>query len=290
MQEHDEEEGEEEAFEPLPKHRPAKPPTKAAGKKKAAPAGPPIHSDKRMEDLPEIHQDIVNTFVREARKVEEHIRNKKELRRPLFTERDFREMAINWTMSVDRMSRIPGIDVDKALEHGPKLLPVLKRHHDLYQQIRGADAPDDDDDDDDDDDQEVVDLISSDLDPEDEAEDGGVDSPFFLPKSRPEVEAFHNRLQGLSSQQQSQPKPKSSSFRGAGGGGRKFSGGKKWPRKASGGSGGGGGGVPKRKGFGTRKASGSSSTSRPTTTASGSKRDGKLVKKSGGGIGLMPLY
>ncbi|OAQ72477.1 RecQ family ATP-dependent DNA helicase [Pochonia chlamydosporia 170] len=280
MQQEDNEE-DEDAFEPLPKHRPAKPPSKAAGKKKAAPPGPPITSDKRMEDLPEIHQDLVNTFVREARKVEEHIRNKKELRRPLFTERDFREMAINWTMSLDRMSRIPGIDASKVREHGSKLLPILKRHHDLYQEVMGADDPDGNDDD-----QEVVDLISSDLEFDEEELDQageGVDSHYFQPKSRPEVEAFHSRLQGLSSQQQSQQKPKSSYTRGSGGG-RKFSGGKKWPRKAS------GGGVPKRKGnnFGGRKASGSSSTSR-STAGSSSKRDGKIVKKSGGGIGLMPL-
>lgn len=278
----EEEDDDPEAFEPLPKHRPAKPPAKAAAKKKAVAPGPPITSDRRMQDLPEIHQDLVNTFVREARKVEEHIRNKKELKRPLFSERDFREMAINWTMSLDRMSRIAGIDADKVKEYGPKLLPVLKRHHDLYQDIMGADGADDDDDDDD---QQVVDLISSDLELDDELDpaDEDVDSHYFNPKTRPEVDAFHNRLQGLSSQQQSQANPKSSYSRG--GGGRKFSGGKKWPRKAS------GGGVSKRKsgsGFGGRKASGSSSTSRSAAGGS-SKRDGKIVKKSGGGIGLMPL-
>ncbi|EFY90903.1 QDE3 protein [Metarhizium acridum CQMa 102] len=271
----DDDDEEEEAFEPLPKHRPAKPPAKAAAKKKAVPSGPPITSNKRVEDLPEIHQDLVSTFVREARKMEEHIRNKKELRRPLFTERDFQEMAIHWTISLDRMSRIPGIDVDKVQEHGPKLLPILKRHHNMYQETMGAETPDDDD-------QEVVDLISSDLELDQEEED--VDSHYFQPKPRPEVEAFHSRLQGLSSQRQSQPKPKSSYSRGSGGG-KRYSGGKKWSRKAS------GGGVPKRKvnNFGGRKASGSSSTARSTAGTSTGKRDGKIVKKSGGGIGLMPV-
>jgi bloom syndrome protein len=84
-------------------------------------------------------------------------------------------------------------------------------------------------------------------------------------------------------EQQSQPRAKPSYPKNSGG--RRPSGGKKWPRKAS------GGGVPKRKGnnFGGRKASGSSSTSRSTAMSSGPKRDGKIVKKSGGGIGLMPL-
>lgn len=283
------EEDEPEAFEPLPRHRPAKPPAKRK-------VGPPINSDRRLEDVSEIHQDLVTTFVREARKMEEHIRNKKELRRPLFTDHNFREMAINWTMSLDRMSRIPGIDPDKVMEHGPKLLPILKRHHDLYKDIAGADDEGNtngrcgeyhDDDDDEAEDQDIVDLISSDLEP-DEDEEGNHDSHYFNPKSRPEVTAFHNRLQGLSSQQQSsQPKPKASYSRG---GNRKFSGGKKWPRKGSGGftkrrnaSGGASG-----SGFG-RKASGSSSGTSRSTAGGGARRDGKIVKKSGGGIGLMPV-
>ncbi|KAK8925332.1 ATP-dependent DNA helicase hus2/rqh1 [Metarhizium anisopliae] len=273
MREDDDEE-EEEAFEPLPRHRLAKAPAKPAGKKKAVPSGPPITSNKRVEDLPEIHQDLVGTFVTEARKVEEHIRNKKELRRPLFTERDLQEMAIHWTISLDRMSRIPGIDVDKVQEHGRKLLPILKRHHNMYREIMDAETPNDDD-------QQVVDLVSSDLEPDQAEED--VDSHYFQPKSRPEVEAFHSKLQDLSSQRQSQPKPKSSYSRGSGGG-KKYFGGKKGPRKAS------AGGVPKRKGnsFGGRKASGSSTAWSTAGTSTG-KRDGKLVKKSGGGIGLMPV-
>ncbi|GAB0133651.1 pre-mRNA processing RNA-helicase [Epichloe bromicola] len=290
MQDENGGEEEEEAFEPLPKHRPAKAPAK---RKNAAP-GPPIANGKRMEDLPEILQDLVNTFVREACKVEEHIRNNKELRRPLFTVRDFREMAINWTISLDAMSRIPGIDADKVREHGPKLLPVLKRHHDLYQQIMGADE----DVVNQDEDQDVVDLISSDVDLDEDLVqlEGATDSHYFQPKPRPEVQAFHTKLQGLSSQQQqgSQSKSKSSSSSSfPRSSGRKFSGGKKWPRKASGGGGGGAGGT-RRKGsgaFGARKASGSLTTTTATSrsTTGGHRRDGKLVKKSGGAIGLMPL-
>ncbi|QUC17931.1 uncharacterized protein UV8b_02172 [Ustilaginoidea virens] len=281
----------EEAFEPLPKRGRANPPAK---NKKPPPLrpGPPIVTNRTMEDLCEVHQDLVNGFVREARKMEEHIRNKKELRRPLFTERDFREMAINWTVSLDRMMRIPGVDAEKVQEHGPKLLPVLKRHHDLYQQIVEAGDGGQDE-------QQVVDLVSSDLEAADEDVnsehgEGEVDSHYFAPKPRPEVEAFHSRLEGLSSQQQGQTnqssRPRSWNPRGGGGGGgKKFSAGKKWPRKTS------GGGVPRRKSnsnsLTNRKASGSSAAPRSATTARGGgpKRDGRIAKKSGGGIGLMPL-
>ncbi|KAH7328641.1 hypothetical protein B0I35DRAFT_473324 [Stachybotrys elegans] len=258
---------EDEAFEPLPQHRPARPPSRKAG--------PPIATDSRLADISEIHQDIVNSFVQEARKVEESIRNRKELRRPLFTDRDFREMAINWTTTVEQMRRIPGIDPDKAKEHGPKLLPILKRYHKNYQEIVADDvspAPNHDD---------IVDLISSDMDMDEDEPDE--DSHYFNSKPRPEVQAFHSRLEGLSAQQsqsqsQSQSKPRSNSK----GGGRKASGGsRKWPKKAS-------GGVSKRKSGGTfRRTSGSSG---PSRSAGGSfKRDANLVIKPGGNIGLMPL-
>ncbi|KAK5990711.1 hypothetical protein PT974_08980 [Cladobotryum mycophilum] len=180
-------------------------------------------------------------------------------------------MAINWTLTLDRMSRIPGIDVEKVREHGAKLLPILKRHHDMYQEMTGDDGEASTQDQDD---QEIVDLISSDLDidADEDATGGGEDSHYFGARARPEVQAFHDRLQG----------------------GKKFSS-KKWPKKAA-------AGVSKRKASGpSRRASGASSAAASTSrsfaggscggggSSSGFKRDGKIVKKSNGGIGLMPL-
>lgn len=279
-------EDEEEAFEPLPRHRPAKP-SQPASKAASRRTGPPIPTDTRMEDLPELHQDMVYNFVQEAQKLEEQIRNKKELRRPLFTEKDFREMAIHWTTSLDQMSRIPGIDLDKVREHGPKMLAILRRSHTMYKEMMGPNAEASTSNRD----QEIVDLISSDgeMDDDDEEEDAE-DSHYFNPATRPEVQAFHDRLQQLSFFE-NQPgsggsRPKSSYSKG---GGKKWSGGgKRWPKKA-------GGSGFKRKsaagggssGGGARKASGSSAVSR--ASSSGPKRDGKIVRKTGGGIGLMPL-
>ncbi|CAM1506893.1 Fc.00g065340.m01.CDS01 [Cosmosporella sp. VM-42] len=254
----DEEDG---AFDELPQHRPARPPAGPSARR----LGPPISNDSRLENLNEIHQDIVNSFVRDAQKLEEHIRNKKEIRKPLFTERDFREMAINWTITLDKMRRIPGIQPDKVKEHGPKLLAILRQYHDNYQDMMGdtMDAQA----------QDIVDLISSEVEMDDDEEEDGQDSHYFNSKSRPDVQAWHDKLN--SNTQYSQSKPKSWNKSG----GRKFSGGKKWSKKGA-------GGVAKRKGTGTgRKTSGSSAASRSTT---GAKKDGKLVKKSGGGIGLMP--
>ncbi|KAM4059067.1 DEAD/DEAH box helicase [Hirsutella rhossiliensis] len=265
-----EDDNEDDAFDPLPQHRPAKP----ASQNKFSPQ---ITSDERLGNLSEIHQDLVNAFVPEAQKLEEQIRNKKELRRPLFTERDFREMAMNWTTSLEKMNRIPGIDPEKVREHGPKLLPLLRQHHELYQQIAEAndEAPGS---------QEIVDLISSDMEMEVDLMDGaaGEDSHYFNARPRPEVEAFHSRLQGLNSQQQQQTQYKApkSSFKG---GSRKFSG-KKWQKKGAGGS------TRRKSGsFGRRASGGSSATASRSTMSGSSRKDGKIVKKSGGGIGLMPL-
>ena len=269
---------EDNAFAPLPKHRPANP----ASRKSAG----PIQADSRLDELPDIHQDIVTGFVQEARKLEEQIRNRKELRRPLFSERDFQEMAIRWTTSVEKMSKIPGIDRDKVREHGPKLLTILRRHHDMYREIVGAG----------DDgalsgqDNDIVDLISSDFETDAEDDDDHAapaqESHYFNSKSRPEVRAFHDRLQGLhANTQPSQSKPtKQQSYNKGGGGGRKFSGGKKWARKGS-------AGVSKRKASGGGGGGGSGSSRKTSGSSSSSRKDGKAAKKSGsgGGIGLMPL-
>ncbi|KAL6902631.1 hypothetical protein GGI43DRAFT_402371 [Trichoderma evansii] len=281
-------EADEEAFEPLPQHRPAKPTTKPSSKKTSRPE--PIASKHRLQDLPDIHQDVVDAFVQEARQLEERIRNKLGLRRPMFTDTHLQEMAINWTTSIDRMSRIPGIDVDRVQEVGPKLIPLLNMYHASYREIAAADAGtgastsnlD----------QEIVDLISSDIDidEDEEGEGEGEDSHYFSSKPTADVQAFHNRLQTLNSQP-SRSRGKSYSR----GGSRKFSG-KKWPKRgaAAGGS--------QRRGSGSGRRGGSSAGSNVASSSrsaagggsgsgsgSGFKRDGKIVKKSGGGIGLMPL-
>lgn len=262
----EEEEEEDEGFEPLPTHRPAKP---AARK-----LGPPISCDTRLQDLPEIHQDVVNYFVAEARQAEEHIRNRKEIRKPLFTDRDFREMAINWTTSLDMMMRIPGIDPDKVREHGPKILTILRRHRQQYQEMMGSgddvDLPGDQED------NEVVDLISSEIemDNDDDEDVGGEDSHYF--PSRPNVQAWHDRLEVLNSQQ-AQTKPKPSYSKGSG---RKFSG-KRWGKKGS-------GGIAKRRSGGGGSSSRKTSMSSTASRATGGGASRKLAKKTSGGIGLMP--
>lgn len=304
----DDDDEEDDAFDTLPSHRPAKSSSKA--KQSAAPAaaakpfGSPIVSRKRLQDLSGLHQDFVNGFVQDAGKIEEQIRNKKELRRPLFSQHEFREMAINWTININRMGRIPGIDADKVREYGPKLLPILLKRYELYREITGG-TEDHDQVDKQMSHQGGIDLASSDIEFDDdehgEGPSNGGTSHYFTPKdqTRPDVSAFHARLQEQSqtssrpSQSQSRaPKP----YSRGGGGNRKYGG----KRKAYGG----GGGVRKRNtssGSYGRKASGGSSFASGSgfggggggssvSRSSGPKGENKIVRNAGGsGIGIMPL-
>ncbi|KAF5656928.1 hypothetical protein FHETE_10727 [Fusarium heterosporum] len=249
------------AFDELPQHRPARPSSRTSG--------PPIPVNTGLEDLDEIHRDMVESFVREAQQTEEKIRNQKSLRRPLFTEKDFRLMAIQWTTSTEKMRRIPGIDPEKVKEYGPRILRILEKHHNHYQEAMGPSSGGQG--------QDVVDLISSEVEMDDDldGDEDGEDSHYFNQNSRADVQAFHNRLQTLGSTQ-SQSKPRSSNK--SSGATKRYSGGKRYPsKKAS-------GGVTKRKSTGvgsSRKASGSSTAARASTSGS------RTLKKSG--IGLMPM-
>ncbi|CAG2003746.1 unnamed protein product [Fusarium graminearum] len=257
----DDEYDDNDAFDELPQHRPARPSSRTPG--------PPISVDTGLENLDEIHRDMVEGFVYEARQAEEKIRNQKSLRKPLFTEKDFRIMAIQWTTTIEKMRRIPGIDPDKVQEYGPKIIRILQKHYNHYQEAMDPRSGGGG--------QDVVDLISSEveMDDEDAEDEDGEDSHYFNGNSRPDVQAFHNRLQTLgSTQTQSKPRATSKSS----GGSRRYSSGKKYPSKRS------TGGVTKRRSTGgsSGRKSGSSSTA-----ARASSSGSRTMKK--GGIGLMPM-
>ncbi|KAL5603458.1 hypothetical protein FOVSG1_006208 [Fusarium oxysporum f. sp. vasinfectum] len=101
----------EEAFEEMPEHQPLKSLSRSPGL--------PISISAELEDLSEIHRDIVDGFVREAKVAGEKIRKRERPRSPLFTEKELQVMAIRWTTSLDKMSKIPGIHLDKVMIHGP---------------------------------------------------------------------------------------------------------------------------------------------------------------------------
>ncbi|EWZ28124.1 bloom syndrome protein [Fusarium oxysporum Fo47] len=156
----------EEAFEALPDHQPLKPPSRSPGLLMSISA--------ELKDLNEIHRDIVDDFVREAKVAGEKIRKREGLRSPLFTEKMLRVMAIQWTTSLDKMSKIPGIQPDKVMIHGPEILLILWRYYSGYREVMdpkrsGGNG------------QEIVDLLSSDAEMGEDAyeDEDGEDSPYF---------------------------------------------------------------------------------------------------------------
>ena len=273
--------------------------------------GPPISRDARFDEagLSEIHQDIIEDFVERAKRLEEDLRNRKDMRRTIFTDQQFREMAIRWTTSVTKMRSIPGIDVDKVNSFGAKFVPLVKQYHDQHQEMMGdgaepAPAPtssytttrtvsgNHD----------IVDLLSSDDeqvegededDEDDEDDQGDLESSRYFggpavqpPGESSDVQDFYREFERLNSQAASKKggsgsgRSSSTSWRGGGGGG----GGRRGFRKGGRGGSRGSGGVTKRKASGSRRSSGG------TSSAGGRARGGGSARPSGGsGISLMPM-
>ncbi|KAL5603595.1 hypothetical protein FOVSG1_006345 [Fusarium oxysporum f. sp. vasinfectum] len=166
----------EEAFEVLPDHQPPKPPSRSPGL--------PISICAELEDLNEIHREIVDGFVQEAKVAEEKIRKRKGLRSPLFTEKELQVMAIRWTTSLNKMSKIPGIQLDKVMIHGPEILRILRRYYSGYREIMDPKCSGSND-------QEIVDLLSSDAEMGEDAyeDEVGEDSPYFNTNRHADIRA-----------------------------------------------------------------------------------------------------
>lgn len=103
------------------------------------PLGPPITRDQRLMEanLNDVHLVVIQQFVAEAKKLEEKIRNEKGRKRPIFTDLQFREMAINWTTTIEDMLDINGIDKERVEMFGPRFLPLIERYHDNYESMMG---------------------------------------------------------------------------------------------------------------------------------------------------------
>ncbi|KAI0008887.1 hypothetical protein F4779DRAFT_584902 [Xylariaceae sp. FL0662B] len=254
--------------------------------------GPPISHDVRMRSaqLSEIHDDIVHSFFVAAKDLEEKLRNSRNLTQPIFSELQLREMAINWTVSLDEMRSIPGINSDKVERFGKAFLPLIQQYHREYLAIMGGDTspestiagPSGS--------RNVVDLVTDDemedIDDERDDDDGEV-SGYFHSRPPAETPSLYDKLGQVAQKAartsrgrsgSSAPRPSSkSTYRGK----QSFS----KPRKASGTSSRGKSqaGVGKKKAAGGRRTA-SGASSRATAGPSGGR-----AKSQGGfsGIGLM---
>ncbi|KAK4105309.1 hypothetical protein N658DRAFT_416556 [Parathielavia hyrcaniae] len=130
------EEGEDDAFDPPRSHHRPQPHRR---QQTLDELGPPISRDARLAEagLDEVHQDIVQAFVEAAHEVEENLRNKHGLRRALFTEQQYREMAIRWTTSVAQMYTIRGVDKSRVDSYGAKFASLVQQFHTQYREMMG---------------------------------------------------------------------------------------------------------------------------------------------------------
>jgi bloom syndrome protein len=302
----DEEESDEEAFEPVRG-------STILRNRQQGRLGPPITTDERMKDLPEEHRICVQQFVDEAKKFEESLRNKNGHTKPYFTERDFREMAIDWTLTLEGMHDIPGIDKEKVNMYGKKFVPLVERYYSGYEEMMNSNP----DQDMDQNHQNVIDLCSDEelVGEEEEDEDGEhlsqaeQPSKYFKPPTPPrgaDVQAFNGLMaqaQNLPQRSHAKPDPPKNMTRGGSRGKGKYRGaGRRGSGRRSTGS---------ASGPSTGRSRGGQSNSRVTKASSrrssgGSKR-GSTAKKSNlmrtfgnhggssgtggggiGGIGMMP--
>lgn len=253
---------------------------------------------ERMVD--EVHEMMIAEFLERAKKLEEETRNNRGLRRPIFTEAQMKQMAAQWTDSVEKMRRIPGIDADKVGQYGSGFIPLIKGWHAKYLELMADDAmatipatagpstsrrgppPHAGD---------VIDLLSDDDAEDEDYEDQGVSSMYFAasgpgpddPLER-QLAQSEERFAATSQIEEPVSRGRSYSKKGSQGGKRSYY------RKGGGGGSRSYSGVSKRKtpasnaGGGNRRSSaGSSRNGASKSTASAAK------KGSGSGIGLMPF-
>jgi len=262
--------------------------------------GPPITTDERMEALSELHRVYVVQFVDEAKKKIESIRNSQALRKSFFTEAHLREMAIDWTVRLQDMRSIPGIDKDAVDRWGEHLIPIVKQFSENYNDAEGPGDfymdPNPG---------EAINLDSED----EEFSDPDVDFEETLSEAEQGSKYFQKPAKPFSNNQATRGFPQNSArgkptatkrsgkggaaypYRGKGRGGRK-SGGRKSNGSTSGQS---GAGISKRKiSGGPKKSTGDKSSTASkksnimksfgTSTNHGGNGGGGM----GGGIGMMP--
>lgn len=285
----------------------------------------PQSSTSAIAQPDEMQSLILDDFMREATKLEEELRNSKNLMRPMFTEVQIQQMLIRWTENAAKMCRIPGIDEEKVRKYGVKLVPLVQKYHRIYQEMCGADdesmatipatagpsvsrrAPQQQQ-------QqqqqvnEVVDLLSDDDDDygeedgghdvDDDDEEPGEPSKYF--GAGPRDDPFQSQLEGWQQRFEAtnlhldEPVSRGRSTHNKKGG----QGGKRnYYKKGSGGSRGGSksfSGVSKRKGS-TGGASGSGRRTSGGSARSGASRSAASTVRNGGGgaggsgIGIMPF-
>lgn len=154
--------------------------------------GPPITTDQKLASLDDMHQTVVENFVILAKQKCDEIYHKRGLRDRPFTDSSLREMAINFTPTLDEMETIYGVDKEKVRRFGGEFLLLIRNARRYYEELRrsgqqNGQAP-----------QSVISISSGEgdtggMDDLDESEDtGGEESSYFEPSA--DVVAFNAKL------------------------------------------------------------------------------------------------
>ncbi|KAK4170226.1 putative ATP-dependent DNA helicase [Cladorrhinum sp. PSN259] len=263
--------------------------------------------------LNDIHSSVIEAFVEEAKMLEERIRKKEHppLACPLFTEQQYREMAVRWTNTKDKMYRLPGVKKSQVDKWGQQFVPLVEQVCGQYRTMMNHDGnfppaaeaalpqpnrrPD------------IVNLVSDDEEnppnngraAKHDHKDRGVHKGNGSGTHDPEVDKWHQQLKEHERQSQATQAAKVAAAAQANGSnsGSKYSKGNQYKKWGGGGGGGGGrssggAGVYKRRDShrgGSRQASeGASSTSKSATMASNKSGGSKKSGSSGSGIFAMP--
>ncbi|KAK0664721.1 ATP-dependent DNA helicase hus2/rqh1 [Lasiodiplodia hormozganensis] len=288
----DEAEDESEGFEAPPQPKP-----KMIAKSSRNPRqklGAPITMDEKMAALDELHQDVVEEFVREGRSECQKILIARNLRSHPFTDTMLREMAISFPATPKELMSIPGADAQMVALYGERFLKLVKRFKNSFesmtgQQLQRAERVKDpnheiieiSDEDGEDDDSTLENELE--LDAEESSEECW-SSYFSKQDADPEVEAFNARFsQAQTSARPTAAAPAAGRTARPATGGRRYSSGKKpYYRKGSRSST--GGYSRSRSGTGNTKRA----TSKRRNGAGGSSKSSRMGGGGSAGIAAMP--
>lgn len=96
------------------------------------PLGPPITSDRRMDELPQNIRDFVQDFVNHGKEAGKKILMKKGLSSMPFSDTILREMAIRRTSSIAELQEIPEVRYNMVTNHGEGFLAILRGLEEAY--------------------------------------------------------------------------------------------------------------------------------------------------------------
>jgi bloom syndrome protein len=252
--------------------------------------GPPIAEDAELASINEIHRDMIGLFEQDAVLMAAELQNLHSLRKPVFTRQQLRVMAAQWTLTLDQMANIPGIDQAKVETFGRKFLPKLKEYRAQYRDLFGdnpagtsskatarrVSA------------QSIVDLVSTDDDDDEEMEDAGLEeegeeddgeeSHYFggkEPQPPPSVRRWNAEMDELEKKSAVAASRSRSTSSTRGGAGRFGRGGRKTYRRSS-------GSQKPRAGAGVKKRqTGKKSSTGSARSTSGGFASGSRVGRGG---------